>query len=1179
MNRAYSIVWNAARQMWMVAAEKTSSRGGGIKTVLQAAALPLMLLMFSGGATAAYPNVPLTLDGEPIIVGPGGLDEVYGGETRTGTILNGRCPKNGDFPGDAFALQKVRWGGVANETVVNAFGFVVVNENGIANNTAINKKGMMDVQSGGKVATVTVASRGGLIVEGGGTATGISLEAGAALATTTKAKEVRGVRADGNVAFSIQNNVANNILLENGSLLVEENGQSNNTLVKKGGSEIVIKNGVAHNTIVEKRGDQYIFEGGKAQNTLLKSGGRLLVNELGTAIDVTQEAGGALQLSTNVTKVTGTRADNVAFSVEHGVANNILLEKNGILRVMTLDSSHDTIINKRGTEIIEMDGQSFNSTINEKGKQEVKLRGISEGSVIKSGGILEVNTGGTARSITQETGGVLVLNTGAQHVEGIHSGNVNFLVKDGLASHVLLEKGGQLDVLPGQSSLGTIINSEAIEYVQSGGATSGTTINNGGIQLVDIRGVTDGTVINAGGQQYIARNAVANNTVVNEAGIQLIDSEGIARNTVVNSGGFQYLVSGGTAKNTTVNSNGLLLMDSGAIITGRTEIGSGGMLMGLRNDETVIVNNGELVWTAPQDVAFSMTLNGTGSMGVSGGSLALHNALINQQNIAIAENGILTVDKGSQVNANVTTTSGGQLNMAGGSILSGVVNGTGGLTLAENASWLASGDSSVSSLTLDKGSSVALGADRAVRLDRAPNTPVKLTVGNLQGNGGTFFLHTDTHEHLSDHLVVDGGRATGQSMLDIMVGDNQVGRATSGDGIALVKMVNGATSEQEAFLLSHSVEGGAYNYNLRRNAEGAWHLTTDKVNPDDPPLPPTPPGPVPPGPVPPGPTPDYRHGLSAYLSAPVVASQLADMLAEQAYRGRKEVTAQGVWLNVGGGHLKVRDTGKLHKSDSSDLSGLQGGIVLGADVWGYGNDDYAVWTGIYAGTGHSDMDAWLNGDRAGTVKDNAWAGGAYLGFAHDDGAHAQLAVQGTHHHINSNTNTSKNASADGNGWSVSAEAGYAFEVTDQLNLDPYVGWQYHYTAINDARDEVSRLKWGNENRQGVTAGLRLGNEPGRNPGGVLPTVSQLPVAWWTGASVTRNYGKGATLDVSAARGDGGDVVTFRGQDTGTSGRLEAGLMAEIRPDVTLGAGVNWQTWMAGNGEDGYGGEVKVRVGF
>lgn len=1156
MNRAYSIVWSAARQMWMVAAEKTSSKGGGIKTVLQAAALPLMLLMSSGGATAAYPQIPWTLDrDEPQIVKPGGLDEVKYGEVRNGTILNGREPGEEDFPGDAFALQKVREGGTANNTIVNGWGFMVVNKDATANNALLNESGMMDVQSGGKAATVTVNSGAGLMVEGGGRATNISLAAGGALATTTKATEVKGVRADGEVAFSVENNVARNILLENGSLLVEENGQSYDTLVKKGGSEIILADGLAHSTIVEKKGEQHIFKDGKAQNTILKSGGRLLVNEGATAIDVTQEAGGVLQLTTNVSQVTGKRADGVDFSVRHGEANNILLEKRGILRVMTLDSSYNTIINKRGTEILEFNGKSFNSIINEKGKQQVKTGGISEGSIVNAGGFLKVEAGGIARNITQKAGGVLVLNTAAQHVEGVHSGDVKFLVKDGLASNVLLEKRGRLDVLPGQSSAGTIINRKGTEYVYSGGATSGTTINNGGNQLVDLRAYTEGTVINSGGAQTLYKGAIAKNTVVNASGKQLIKSEALA-------------------KNTKVNNKGVLEIDSGGIIHGRTEIGSGGMLVGRQGVNTVIVNNGDLVWSAPQNVTFSMRLNGTGSMGVSGGSLALHNAFIDQKNIAIAKNATLTVDKGSQVNANITTDSGGQLNMAGGSVLSGVVNSHGGMRLAEKASWLAADDSFVSSLTLDKGSRVALGADQSVHRDRASNTPVKLTVGSLHGNGGTFLLHTDTHEHLSDHLVVDGGKATGQSVLDIMVGDNHIGRATSGDGIAVVKMVNGATSEQKAFVLAHSVEGGAYNYNLRRNAQGAWHLTTDKVNPDDPPLPPGPnPGPTP------GPTPDYRNGLSAYLSAPVVASQLADLLADQAYRGRKQVTDQGVWLNVGGGHLKVRDTGKLHKTDSSDLSGLQGGMVLGADIWGYDSGDYSLWTGIYAGTGHSDMDTWLNGERSGTVKDNAWAGGAYLGFAHDNGARAELAVQGTHHHINNNTDTSKNASAEGNGWSVLAEAGYAFGLTGQLNLEPYAGWEYHYTALNDAHDEVSRLKWGNENRQGVTAGLRLGNQVERNTTGLMPSISQLPVAWWTGASVTRNYGKAASLDVSAARGNGGDVVTFHGQDTGTSGRLDAGLMAEIRPDVTLGAGVNWQTWMAGNGEDSYGGEVKLQVAF
>ncbi|WP_252387554.1 hypothetical protein, partial [Escherichia coli] len=47
--------------------------------------------------------------------------------------------------------------------------------------------------------------------------------------------------------------------------------------------------------------------------------------EKGSATGIQQSSQGALVATTRATRVTGTRADGVAFSIEQGAANNILL--------------------------------------------------------------------------------------------------------------------------------------------------------------------------------------------------------------------------------------------------------------------------------------------------------------------------------------------------------------------------------------------------------------------------------------------------------------------------------------------------------------------------------------------------------------------------------------------------------------------------------------------------------------------------------------------------------------------------------------------------------------------------------------------------------------------------------------------------------------------------------------
>ena len=326
------------------------------------------------------------------------------------------------------------------------------------------------------------------------------------------------------------------------------------------------------------------------------------------------------------------------------------------------------------------------------------------------------------------------------------------------------------------------------------------------------------------------------------------------------------------------------------------------------------------------------------------------------------------------------------------------------------------------------------------------------------------------------------------------------------------------------------------------------------------------------------PTPDYRAGLSAYLSAPAVATQLDRFLAGQAAQGRRVSTEQGVWWNAGGGRLEQDNVGNLLAGDRSELAGAQTGLVMGGDLLRHETEAYALWGGVYAGTGYSDLNAWRNGLRDGSVKDTVWTGGAYLGATHESGARVGLVLQGSHHQLRSQSRTGQGFRTDGRSWSMATEAGYAFGLTETLSLEPYAGWSYRRTDVEDARDRVSALHWSIDSRHEVTTGLRLVSQGGRNEIGRLAAAADLPVSWWTGTSVTQTFGEDTVMTVSAP-GVSGSEVNFRGNNEGASGRLEAGLIAEIRPDVMLGMGANWSTRLSGHSEEGYGGEVKLKIGF
>ncbi|WP_277976413.1 autotransporter-associated beta strand repeat-containing protein [Pantoea endophytica] len=108
-----------------------------------------------------------------------------------------------------------------------------------------------------------------------------------------------------------------------------------------------------------------------------------------------------------------------------------------------------------------------------------------------------------------------------------------------------------------------------------------------------------------------------------------------------------------------------------------------------------------------------------------------------------------------------------------------------------------------------------------------------LTVtGNYVGSDGTLKISAQQHSPgIADRLVIDGGTASGRTLLDIDV--SQLGEPTEGDGIMVVEALNGGTTTaqttKDAFSIGADVLlSGAYQYQLfAGNAEGAgedWFL-------------------------------------------------------------------------------------------------------------------------------------------------------------------------------------------------------------------------------------------------------------------------------------------------------------------------------------------------------------------
>ena len=154
MNRAYRIVWSAARQAWIVTSEKAGS-GGRPPLAVKNVAGALILLGLAGTAAAeTYSGsevtyyTPLTLNvgdtATSASVSSGGTLNVNSGGLASSSHVGGEL-----FYGYYPPVINVNNGGAAVNTVVNSGGHLNVNNGGTATSTTLNSGGFLNVAAGG----------------------------------------------------------------------------------------------------------------------------------------------------------------------------------------------------------------------------------------------------------------------------------------------------------------------------------------------------------------------------------------------------------------------------------------------------------------------------------------------------------------------------------------------------------------------------------------------------------------------------------------------------------------------------------------------------------------------------------------------------------------------------------------------------------------------------------------------------------------------------------------------------------------------------------------------------------------------------------------------------------------------------------------------------------------------
>ncbi|OAT21457.1 hypothetical protein M979_0316 [Buttiauxella noackiae ATCC 51607] len=382
---------------------------------------------------------------------------------------------------------------------------------------------------------------------------------------------------------------------------------------------------------------------------------------------------------------------------------------------------------------------------------------------------------------------------------------------------------------------GTITTNTADTQIRVGdgtapGANYIATINSviagsGGINKTDL-----GTLLLNGNNTYAGGTTVSGGILQVSSDSNLgLEGTGIT----LNGGTFRYGAAFDTARAVTLVANG------GTIDTN----GNNATLLGSVGGSGALTKTGLGTLTLSQDSTY------TGDTTISAGNLQLGNGGTSGSVIGnIIDNSVLQINRSNTLTLGGNISGTGQLwqQGSGTTILAGN-NNYQGITLVESGTLKAQGAnkfSAVSAHIVSSGATLDTGGDNqnvgslanqgTVNL-RGGDVGSTLTVnGNYVGLNGVLKIAAQQHSPgVADRLVINGGTATGRTLLDIDV--SQLGEQTDGNGIAVVEAINGATTTaqttKDAFTIgADHLEAGAWEYRLfAGDAQGQgedWFLRT-----------------------------------------------------------------------------------------------------------------------------------------------------------------------------------------------------------------------------------------------------------------------------------------------------------------------------------------------------------------
>ena len=456
-----------------------------------------------------------------------------------------------------------------------------------------------------------------------------------------------------------------------------------------------------------------------------------------------------------------------------------------------------------------------------------------------------------------------------------------------------------------------------------------------------------------------------------------------------------------------------------AVVTGSSAVGSGLQLSSgtVSATASTIRGGAQGVRFVPGSIAGQLSklvLDSTLVQGQTGSAIVINDfglapilatIEVNNGSTLVGGNGkILEVDGASTANmtvdnshlvGDVVASSGATANITlqNQSTLTGRLDNVSQLTVNSNARWVMVGDGNVANLALN-GGGVQFGN---------PGEFFKLKVGNLSGEGGTFFMHTNFGQ--VDTLTVTG-TATGNHDVRIDASGFEPVAAAS------LPVIHIADGDAKFSLLGGPVDLGAFSYDLVQQGNNDWFLNTaSRVI-----------------------SPGTQSVLALFNSAPTVWYGELSTLRSRMGELRMDEGKAGGWIRAYGNKFDV-NTGA-----GVDYQQTQQGLSFGADApLPVGDGQWLV--GLLGGYSKSDLN--LSRGSSGTV--DSYYVGAYStwldepsGYYFDGVLKFNRFENEADVHLSDGSKTK--SSYNNNGVGASVEFGRHIKLADDYFVEPYTQW-------------------------------------------------------------------------------------------------------------------------------------------